>query len=114
MVSDIPLPPAPPPLGATWTDAEWNRAWSYADLILRIEAAKRAEAEVATLKALRESETAKNEACVAFQAAFGPQVAPTLDRVADAWDALDAALNRLATALGAPAPTPPPPPIFNL
>lgn len=107
----IPLPPPPPPLGSNFDQVLWNAHWSYADLLIRRERYIADEAE-------RVAAQKRHQDCLDGKTAIsdGVQmlVVPALNRIADAWDAADAAISRLAEAMGSPPPPPPPPPIFRL
>jgi len=108
-----PLPPAPPPLPATgYTTEEWNRAWSYADLAQR-------RAELLSVDRERWSLQQHRPALEKHWADCNPQAAaaafaPTVDRLADVLDALDARLGQLASALGYKPPTTPPAPPWQV
>lgn len=78
----VELPPVPVPL-QNETPAEFNDRmlnwWRQCDIALRVDCQQ--------MKA-------------DWQANVVPQFVPTLDRIADAWDAMDVRLGELATALG--------------
>ncbi len=89
--------PTKPVKGPEETDAIFNDRmlnwWRECDVTIRERAVIAQEKQV--------------EACTAFQTQVGPSIAPTLDRLADAWDGLDTALEHVATALQTPTTSTP-------
>jgi hypothetical protein len=73
-LEEIPIPPAPPPMGATFDQQLWNAHWSYTDLLLRIEQAESLQIERA---AIQQRHTECMAASAANTAALLGQPAPS-------------------------------------
>jgi hypothetical protein len=96
----LPMPVAPP-MSATPTVDEIVRWNAYCEAV-------RHRADILNISVWRDADMAHKQTCSQLQTSFQALIEPTTNRIADAWDALDVALERLALALGAPAPKPPP------
>jgi hypothetical protein len=116
-VTDIALPPLPVDPGPTAT-AEQRRAYldayNYAVALIDTRAREVSlEAERASLQAWRTADIEIRRQCQLTAAAAQSAIAPTVDVLAEAWDALDLRLADVAAALrGEAKPTPAPPPPF--